>query len=153
VGDRATNANEASFTVVRDATPPSLWLDLPARLICEDLAVTWNGSDTQSGVASYDLALRIDEGAWQPVFTDTQRTHHTFTGLPGEAYEVRVTTRDHVGNAATVERRAERVTVSKYYLPYVSRSLAVNSVSQPFTTLFSANPGRVFSPWPTQHPR
>jgi RHS repeat-associated protein len=113
--DRATNVTTATFTVVRDDTPPEVWLSVPRRAYSTTIPVTWGAADAQSGVAWYDLDVSVDGGEWQRVLTQTQSTSHQFTDLPGSYYTFRVTATDHVSNVASVAAKASLVVVTKYY--------------------------------------
>jgi RHS repeat-associated protein len=123
VTDRATNATTASFTLLRDATPPQVWLDAPARVTSTGVAplhpdtftVTWGATDAQSGLAYYDLDVSVDGGPWQRILTHTTTTNYQFTNLPGTCFTFRLTTTDHVSNAASVEARTSIPVVTKYY--------------------------------------
>ena len=122
-------ATAQSFHLVRDVTPPEVWIEAPFRSDDGHIPVTWGADDGQSGVATYDLAVRVEDGDWQPVLTQTTATSHQFTSLPvnqssnqpGEYFTFRVTATDHacdesqVGNAAQAEARTHLVRVSKYY--------------------------------------
>lgn len=72
--DRAINATVRPFTIERDATPPQVWVQAPARSYTTTFTVTWGASDPStgsgqagSGVAYYDLDVSVDGGEWQGV--------------------------------------------------------------------------------------
>jgi hypothetical protein len=62
--DRAGNASAAAFSVVRDTTPPAVTLSVPQRVYTTTFSVSWSAADAQAGVAGYDLAVKVDDGAW-----------------------------------------------------------------------------------------
>ncbi len=113
--DRATNRTVRVFTVARDATPPQVWLDVPARVSTGVFTITWGASDAQAGVAWYDLDVSVDGGPWQRVLTRTQATSYVQTCTPAHFYTFRVTATDRVSNAVSVEARASVPRTTKYY--------------------------------------
>jgi hypothetical protein len=60
--------------------------------------IGWTGSDSQTGVASYDLAQSTDGGVWSTVATGLTSTTSTRSLIPGHSYRFRVRGTDHVGN-------------------------------------------------------
>jgi hypothetical protein len=61
--------------------------------------VTWSGMDNLSGIRSYDVEFRIDEGGWEPLVTDTIATIFNVTGATsGQKWEFRARATDNVGN-------------------------------------------------------
>jgi hypothetical protein len=93
--DRAGNPTTRTFRLHRDAAPPEVWTEVPPRVTTTTVPLAWGARDTGAGVRGYDVALRVDDGPWQPVLTQTQRTAHTFTDLPGEVFTFRVIATDN----------------------------------------------------------
>jgi RHS repeat-associated protein len=112
--DRAGNPATATFRLMRDATPPIVIVD--ATVQGSDVVVTWgDSSDADSGIATYDLYLQVDDGNWQPILLQTQSTSYQLTAQPDEVYTFRVTATDNVGNQASAEATSGLPRVTKYY--------------------------------------
>jgi hypothetical protein len=62
------------------------------------LTLTWKGSDTGSGVASYDVRRSADGGAWEKIASRTTETSLETTVAPGHGYRFMVRARDKAGN-------------------------------------------------------
>jgi hypothetical protein len=60
--------------------------------------LTWTGSDTGSGVASYDVWRSIDGAAWKSIAPQTTATSLDTTLAPGHGYRFKVRARDRAGN-------------------------------------------------------
>ncbi|MFN2292276.1 MAG: DNRLRE domain-containing protein, partial [Anaerolineae bacterium] len=91
---------QAQTTV--DAIPPTAAVQsLPANTYTQSFHVFWNGSDNVggSGLASFDVEYRIDQGAWLMWLSGTTLTSAQFTGGEHDAlYEFRARARDQAGN-------------------------------------------------------
>jgi hypothetical protein len=82
-----------------DGAAPAATLTLGAASCDGKLPVSWNGTDTGSGIASYDVEVSKDGGlSWSTWLADTAETAGTYAGTPGKAYAFRVMARDAVGN-------------------------------------------------------
>jgi hypothetical protein len=62
------------------------------------MTLSWSGSDSGSGVASYDVRQSVDGGAWQKIASATTETSLLTTVLPGHSYRFTVRARDKAGN-------------------------------------------------------
>lgn len=60
--------------------------------------LTWSGTDSGSGIASYDVARSADGGAWSTIAGATTTTSMNVTMTPGHNYRFRVRARDKAGN-------------------------------------------------------
>lgn len=83
-----------------DTSAPTLRIVSPANntLTAETtVVVTWNGSDSGSGIQMYEV--RIDSGAWMDLGLNTS---HTFTGLLSGSHRVTVNATDNV-SMTTIE--------------------------------------------------
>jgi len=84
-----------------DVVPPSSAVAaLPTTIATPNATVSWAGQDdaSGSGIASYDVYVSTDGGAyelWQPATTDTQAV---FTGQGGHAYAFYSVATDNVGH-------------------------------------------------------
>lgn len=100
--DRAGNAEpfgefEAATRV--DRTAPSARL-LPTRGIDSPVfQVSWEGDDHgRSGVAAFDIEVRVDHGPWEAWRTNTTARTDAFTGEYDHFYEFRIRAHDVAGN-------------------------------------------------------
>ena len=85
-----TNAPLDTAAVVNTidvATPTSSVSPLPSSESSPSFPVSWSGSDgAGSGIASYNVYVSEDGGAFEPFLTDTTTTSATFTGAAGHTY-------------------------------------------------------------------
>ncbi|MCR4408538.1 MAG: hypothetical protein NUW24_16725 [Anaerolineae bacterium] len=103
VYDRAGNDVGVLFTV-------------PARSGSLTISVAWSGTDQGSGVASYDVQVKVDDGGWTAWLTDTTDTEAVYSGELGHTYTFRVRATDNVSNTgAWAEASTVVVQVTKYY--------------------------------------
>jgi len=58
----------------------------------------WSGTDSGSGIASYEIARSYDSGAYATIAAATAATSLNLTLTPGHAYRFRVRARDRAGN-------------------------------------------------------
>jgi C1A family cysteine protease len=102
VGNRT---GAASWNLGIDRTPPAvttsilrLYGDAPFR----DFYLHWDGSETLSGVASYDVQYRDGAGGtWIDLLTSTMDTYYYFIGQEGHTYYFRTRAQDYAGNLST----------------------------------------------------
>jgi hypothetical protein len=106
-----------SYPVYIDTTGPEAQIGAPRRLKTPSIPITWTASDgVGSGVAGYDVQVRVDGGGWSGWLTNTTQTQAGYAGQPDHAYTFRVRGRDAVGNAgAWVEAEVSVAGVTKYY--------------------------------------
>jgi hypothetical protein len=98
-GETFTSTATDSYTV--DATAPTPTIASPApTTTARELKVAWGATDAHSSVATYDVDLSTDGGAWTPWLTATSQTQATHTGTPGHRYRFRVRATDSLGNAS-----------------------------------------------------
>ena len=85
---------------VDDTAPPVGGIGLlPASVDGQAINVTWRAIDYASGIASYSVEVRRDEGAWSAWLTRTTATSAIFMGVPGSTYQFRLQAVDRLGNA------------------------------------------------------
>jgi hypothetical protein len=116
-----------------DVSPPTSEVQ-PLPLFVRDsdsFEVTWTGSDTASGIQSYDVRYRVHDGPWISWKTETAATQATFTATADGRYAFEVRARDHRGLVEDFTGEAEAFTVLDIYgssvtprvwLPYVPRA-------------------------------
>jgi hypothetical protein len=90
----------APATIALDTLPPSVSVaPLSLYQASSVFAVSVSGSDTTSGVASYDLEFRDGaSGAWVSWLTGTAAATANFTGQDGHSYSFRARAHDRAGN-------------------------------------------------------
>lgn len=88
-----------SNTVNVDLTAPvSSMTQLPP-FSSRTFSISWSAIDITSGVASYDVQVRVgDTGSWADWLTSSSITHGVYDGAPGDTYYFRVRAKDLAGN-------------------------------------------------------
>lgn len=88
---------EAPVTIDRER-PVSRVISLPGESISVVFTVAWEGDDTASGIAGYNVYTRTGtETAWSVWQKNTTATSAQFTGIAGQTYEFFCTANDNVG--------------------------------------------------------
>lgn len=62
------------------------------------IKISWTGTDSGAGIASYDVARSYDGGAYLTIASATTATSLNWTMAPGHNYRFRVRARDKAGN-------------------------------------------------------
>jgi|GEM_PF-1030769 len=62
------------------------------------MTLTWTGSDSGAGIASYDVRRSTDYGAYATIATGVTGTSLNWTMAPGHSYTFKVRARDKAGN-------------------------------------------------------
>ena len=98
-----------------DTTPPTSSVsDLPITVTSTSpsFTVTWSGSDNPggSGIASYDVYVSTDGGAFVPFVTDTVQTSAVFSGSFGLSYGFSSVATDRAGNRQPTPTSAQAST-------------------------------------------
>ena len=65
------------------------------------MTLSWTGSDTGSGVASYDVRQSVDGGPWDKIADATAATSLQTSVTPGHTYRFMVRARDKAGNVGS----------------------------------------------------
>ena len=98
-GTRPELYQELADKFLNDTTPPVAGIvALPTTEAQESFTVSWIATDDWSGVASYDVQVSIDGGAWGPWLTATTQTSSPYAGQNGHGYAFRVRATDTSGN-------------------------------------------------------
>ena len=81
------------------------------------IPVSWAGSDTESGIRSYEVEVKEAGGSWTDWLTETTASQGTFIGTIGMTYTFQVRATDNVDNVSGwVESDEVGVySVKKYY--------------------------------------
>jgi hypothetical protein len=103
---QASNNGGASFgpwsavtSTTIDTTPPYATVNpLPQYTTTSSFWVSWGGSDSGSGVASYTLQYQLGQGAWQTLISNTPQTSFYFQNAQTGNYGFRVQAVDKAGN-------------------------------------------------------
>ncbi len=86
-------------TTVDAVAPEASVNPLPEFTHSTTFMVTWGGTDSGSGIQSYDIQWRLQTGTWQTLIENTTQTSFQFVGAqPGQTYLFRGRARDRVGN-------------------------------------------------------
>ncbi len=98
--DNAGNVSTYTDTIILDtASPSSSVASLPTYQSALSFLVSWSGSDTTSGVASYDVQFRDGTGvSWEDWQTSPMATSTAFVGEEGHTYYFQSRARDNAGN-------------------------------------------------------
>lgn len=107
----STGSYTLTYAPLADAdqsAPASQVTALPAQSAIS-IPVTWSGSD-DSGVASYDVFLQINDGPWDIWLDDTMRTTSVYNGTMGEKYAFYSVATDFAGNEESKGPAAEATT-------------------------------------------
>jgi hypothetical protein len=106
-------ASTNTYTNQIDATPPTSTVStLPAREKTRKFAVSWSGTDHESGVASYDIYVSDNGGSFTLWLSGTTQTTPTFTGKSGHTYGFYSVATDNVGNREPDPGAAQTTTVA-----------------------------------------
>ena len=95
--DRAGNVITQPFSVLRDVTAPAITITVPS-LAGLSIPVAWPASDDLSGLRSYQVQVKVNNGPWTNWFTETTATQATFVGSKGYTYTFQVKATDKVNN-------------------------------------------------------
>jgi Tol biopolymer transport system component len=80
--------------------------------------VNWNGSDGGiSGLKSYDIQIKVNNGPWQDLLTDTISTSIAQTGAAGTTYSFRSRARDKAGNVEAWPMSPDATTAIESFAP------------------------------------
>ena len=138
---QASNNNGASFgpwsSIVStsiDTTPPTSSMNpLPNPTTTTAFWVYWSGSDSGSGVASYNLQYQLNGGTWVTLISNTPQTSFYVQNAQTGVYGFRVQAVDNAGNVEPWPSSAE-----------ASTSVLVN----PLAVIYPFSPPMIQTPAP-----
>jgi hypothetical protein len=110
--DVAPNLETALARLTMDTEPPhSLVAELPA-LSAPDFTLNWSGADDTggAGLASFDVFVAIDGGAFTPLHQATTETSASFSGARGHSYSFYSVATDHTGAREPIPAAAQAST-------------------------------------------
>jgi hypothetical protein len=111
--DRAGNTGSLTVNILRDEQGPAISLEAAPRGLFID--VSWQLSDAQTGLASCELAVQVDGGAWTPLSTACAGSL-TYPGQANTTYRFRAQGTDNVNNTASQQTASLTPdSVTKYY--------------------------------------
>ena len=108
-----TDPLKQDLVTVDAVAPDSHVLALPAQLQSSAVAVRWTGQDDAggSGIASYDVYVSDNGGAWTLWQSATAGTNATFQGTPLHIYGFYSVARDNAGNVEAAPLTADARTL------------------------------------------
>ncbi len=111
---QGTDPAKEALVTIDAGDPTSSVTDLPAAAVTNDFMVDWSGQDDAggSGVASYDIFVSEDGGAFSPWLLGTTETSGEFTGgIVGRTYGFLSMARDNVGHREPMPTVADTETI------------------------------------------
>ncbi|MBE9174319.1 hypothetical protein IQ225_01400, partial [Synechocystis salina LEGE 06155] len=94
-----------------DVTGPTSKVNaLPATTNTNQFTLSWTGNDAGSGIASYDIFVSVNSGAFSLLADDTTQTSMSFTGEDGKTYTFYSVATDNVGYVESVPFQADALT-------------------------------------------
>ena len=110
-------SGSASDAIILDTTlPTSSMTSLPSFMGSTSVPLSWSGSDSLSGISSYDLQAKAEsDSLWTNVLTNTVQTSYSFSGIEGKTYYFRVRAKDVAGNAEVWREPYDTSTVGTDY--------------------------------------
>ncbi len=141
-----------------DTTAPAASLNSLPQDSSQSFTISWGGSDSQTGVWSYDVQVQDNGGAWQPVLDTTSdpnggvccmgtiATSFTYAGVCGHQYNFEVRARDYAGNLASSFSSPVGTTVPcNFSMTNSPNQFTQQAGGAPVTTTLTITPGNTFS--------
>ena len=98
--------------------PTSRVNTLPATETSTTFTVSWSGTDAGGpGIATFDIFVSTDGGAFQPFLAQTSATSTSFTGKSGHAYGFYSIAHDQLGNTENAKTAADTTTTISGAIP------------------------------------
>lgn len=114
-GNYEPHRDTDTFTTLDGLPPSSVVNPFPSTIVSRtSFIVAWTGSDSGSGILSYDIQVKEGEtGTWIDWITSATAISATFSGRDRQTYFFRSRARDRVGNVETYPDRPDaQVTTS-----------------------------------------
>ncbi len=132
------------FTNTIDAGAPTSTIAGP-KFASAKFTLTWSGSDdvAGSGIATYDVFVSDNGGAFLPYLVGTTQTSALFTGVPGHTYSFYSVATDNVGNTQLTPATGQTIvqaildTPAKQYVAAVYLDLLQRNVDIAGLTFWS----------------
>jgi hypothetical protein len=123
-----------AFTTVDSQVPNVAVNPLPQFTYTPSFIVNWSGTDNLSGIVHYDVEYNINNGPWQPWFSQTTITSAQFTGgRNGNVYGFRARATDRVGNVQPLPAAPQATTTVSIIPPTASIIPFVSNVTNVLT--------------------
>ena len=130
-----------------DTVPPSSGvLPLPATTGATDFTVSWSGQDDPggSGIATYDIYVSDNGGAWRLWKGGVSATSAVFTGQVGHAYGFYSVAADNVGNVEAAPAAADtQTTIGADNRPRIS--VSYNAAQRAVTLSWPSVAGQLYT--------
>jgi hypothetical protein len=110
VKDRVGNISQGAThcAVQVDAVPPVSKLSpLPEFLDKTRIQLSWESKDDSSGLESYDVQVRENDGAWMEWLSAVTETSAAFQGRDGVTFSFRLRAHDKVGNIEPYQEKGQ----------------------------------------------
>jgi hypothetical protein len=92
-----------------DMVAPETWMYPASGVDSPQFTLEWGGTDHElSGIASYDVEIQENGGAWQPLVSGTTTTSTSYNGAYGDHYAFRSRARDNAGNLGAWPAKPQR---------------------------------------------
>lgn len=118
-------------TIILETTAPTVNISSPSFSEVRSFTVVWTGTDSGSGVASYDVQYKVDDGGtWTPWLTGTAITSQIFGPIDpvtverGHTYYFRVRGTDNAGNTGVFPGRngqSSTFVIGDLFLPILNK--------------------------------
>jgi RHS repeat-associated protein len=108
--EKGTDPAKEALVTFDTGLPSSTMAPLPAE-VHPSFAVSWSGTDADSGIAGYDVYVKEDDGQWTRWLDGTSDVTATYTGKPAHRYAFYVVATDNAGNREAKSSLAEASTV------------------------------------------
>ncbi len=124
------DTNKQALVTIDASLPTSSVNLLPTTATNTAFSVSWSGSDTGSGIATYDVYVQTNAGPWALWLAGTTTTSATFYGQYGTTYGFYSIAHDGAGNAQPIPSSANTTTTTLSNYPPV-----VTPVTNQFATV------------------
>jgi hypothetical protein len=127
---------------VDTGVPVSAVSALPGATPSEVFTVSWTGSDGVSGISTYDVQVKVDDGAWQDWLVGTVNSSSDYTGEIDHTYYFRSRAWDNAGNVEAYPTSADATTCVTcsyaYSLQWGSQGTGDGEFKYPFNVAVDA---------------
>ncbi|MFO0805191.1 MAG: CARDB domain-containing protein [Gemmataceae bacterium] len=117
VGNVQSAPGGAQAATAVDTVAPSSTVAAQPAFSLGNFAVSWSGTDSGSGIASYDVYVSDNGGAFTRWLTATTLTTSTYTGSNGHTYGFYAVAKDKVGNIQPTPGAAQATTTVDTAVP------------------------------------
>lgn len=143
----ATNTWRNVFDLVR---PVSQVQALPSEVYDTAFTVQWRGTDNASGIRSYDVYYKVNNGTFQQWQYDVSLTEDSFMGQKDSTYSFFSIAKDYAGNIEGAKTNVERVVTVKLFdssdavCPTNNVTFSATAAGMDFTYQWQVNTGTGF---------